>query len=60
MRLLTRPAFREVEPYKLTALQLVLTPTTPGLVVPSVPLLVGAALLAAFLAAGWARAAGAF
>jgi hypothetical protein len=29
MRLLTHPAFREIEPYKLMALQLILTPTAP-------------------------------
>jgi hypothetical protein len=60
MRLLTHPAYREIEPYKVMALQLVLTPTTPALVVPSVPMMVGGILLVVFLAVGWARAAGAF
>jgi hypothetical protein len=60
MNLLTHPGYADIEPYKLMALKLVLTPTTPQMVVPSVPLLVGAFLLLAFLAVGWARAAGAF
>jgi hypothetical protein len=60
MKLLTQPAFHEVEPYKLMALRLVLTPTTPEVVVPSVPMMVGGVLLVMFLAVGWAHAAGAF
>jgi hypothetical protein len=60
MRLITHPAYREVEPYKLMALRLVLTPTTPDLVMPGVPMLLGGVLLVVFLAVGWARAAGAF
>jgi hypothetical protein len=60
MKLISQPAYREIEPYKLMALQLVLTPNTPQLVVPNVPLLVGGALLVVFLAVGWARAAGVF
>ena len=60
MRPVTRPAFHEIEPYKLMALQLILTPTTPERVVPSVSMMVGGVLLVVFLAVGWARAAGAF
>jgi hypothetical protein len=60
MRLVTRPAFHEIEPYKLMAVQLILTPTTPERVVPSVSMMVGGVLLVVFLAVGWARAAGAF
>jgi hypothetical protein len=60
MKLLTHPAYPEIEPYKLMALQLMLTPTTPERVVPSVPMMVGGVLLVVFLAVGWARAAGAF
>jgi hypothetical protein len=60
LRLVTHPAYREVEPYKVMALQVILTPTTPERVVPSVPLLVGGALLVVFLAVGWAHAAGVF
>jgi hypothetical protein len=60
MKLLTQPGYREIEPYKMMALQLVLTPTRPELVVPSVPLLAGGFFLVVFLGVGWARAAGAF
>jgi hypothetical protein len=60
MKLLTHPAYHEIEPYKLMALQLILTPTTAERVVPSVPMMVGGVLLVVFLAVGWARAAGAF
>jgi hypothetical protein len=60
IKLLANPAYREIEPYKLMALRLMLTPTTPAMVVPNVPLLVGSVLLVVFLAIGWARAAGAF
>jgi hypothetical protein len=59
MKLLTHPRYPEIEPYKLMALQVVLTPTTPEMVVPSVPIVVGGVLLVVFLAVGWARAAGA-
>jgi hypothetical protein len=60
LRLLTHPAYHEIEPYKLMALRLVLMPTTPEGVAPGVPLAVGSVLLVVFLAVGWARAAGAF
>jgi hypothetical protein len=59
-KLLANPRYRDIEPYKLMALRVVLTPTSPQMVVPSVPLLVGSVLLVVFLAIGWARAAGAF
>jgi hypothetical protein len=60
VKLLTHPAYDEIEPYKLMAVQLVLTPTTAERVMPSLSLLVGGVLLMVFLAMGWARAAGAF
>jgi hypothetical protein len=60
LKLLTDPAYRQIEPYKLMALRLVLTPTTAQLVLPSVPLLAGGVLLVIFLALGWAHAAGVF
>jgi hypothetical protein len=60
MKPVTHPAFHEIEPYKLMALRLVLTPTAPELVVPSVPVMVGSVPLVVFPAVGWARAAGAF
>src|SRR5262249_40954015 len=59
MKLVSHPSYPEIEPYKLMALQLVLIPTTPQMVVPSVPMVVGGVLLVVFLAVGWARAAGA-
>jgi hypothetical protein len=60
MKLLTHPGYHEIEPYKVMALQLVLTPATPERVVPSVTLMVGGVLLVVFLAIGWARAAAVF
>jgi hypothetical protein len=60
MKLLIHPAYPEIEPYKMMALQVVLTPTKAELVAPSVPLMAGVVLLAVFLAIGWARAAGVF
>jgi hypothetical protein len=60
MKLLTHPAYAPIEPYKVMAVQLVLTPAAAELVVPSVPLVVGGVLLVVFLAIGWARASGLF
>jgi hypothetical protein len=60
MRLLTHPAYPGIEPYKLMAARVVLTPAKAERVLPSVPLLAAGVLLVVFLAAGWARAAGAF
>jgi hypothetical protein len=60
MRLLSQPQYREIEPYKVMALQVVLTPATAAMVVPSVPLLTGGVLLVLFLAIGWARAVAVF
>jgi hypothetical protein len=60
MKLSTHPGYHEIEPYKVMALQLVLTPATPEKVVPNVPLMVGGVLLVVFLAIGWAHAAGVF
>jgi hypothetical protein len=59
-KLLTHPVYPEIEPYKMMALQVVLTPTRAELVVPSVPMLAGSILLVLFLAIGWARAVGTF
>jgi hypothetical protein len=60
MKLLTDPAYAEIEPYKVMALQVVLTPTAAELVVPNVAWSVAGVLLVVFLAVGWARAAGVF
>lgn len=60
MKLVSKPGYHAIEPYKVMALRTVLTPTTAELVVPSVPMMAGGVLLAVFLAIGWARAAGVF
>jgi hypothetical protein len=60
MRLLTHPAYPGIEPYKLMAVRVVLTPAKAERVLASVPLLAAGVLLVVFLAVGWARAAGAF
>jgi hypothetical protein len=57
MQLVTDPAYGPGEPYKLMALKVVLTPTSGEVVVPELTWLVGGALFALFLAAGWWRAA---
>jgi uncharacterized protein (DUF1330 family) len=57
MDLVSDPAYREIAPYKLMALTVVLTPTGKEMAIPELPLLAGFVLLAIFLAAGWMRAA---
>ncbi len=57
MKLLADPAYQEIEPLKVMALRVVLTPTDPELTMPSVTLVVGGVLIIVFLAIGWARAA---
>jgi hypothetical protein len=57
---LTYPGYAEIEPHKLMALRLVLTPTRAQMVVPNLPMTAGVVLLVIFLAVGWARAAGFF
>ncbi|HYA65381.1 MAG TPA: hypothetical protein VEE84_01745 [Burkholderiaceae bacterium] len=57
MDLVSDPAYLKIEPYKLMALLVVLTPMTAEVAMPELPWLVGALLLIAFLAAGWQRAA---
>ena len=56
MDLLTDPAYAPLAPYKLQALQLVLTPTTAEIVIPPLPLIVAVLSLILFLAAGWRQA----
>jgi len=58
MKLVTNPAYPAIEPYKLMALQVMLTPTRAELLVPSVSSVFGGILLVMFLSIGWARAAG--
>jgi hypothetical protein len=55
--LVTSPAYRSVAPYKLMALSVVLTPTTPEILMPELPWLAGALFVVALLATGWVRAA---
>jgi len=57
MELVSDPAYREIAPYKLMALTVVLTPTGKEMAIPELPLLAAGVLLAIFLAAGWIRAA---
>jgi hypothetical protein len=60
MKLITHPAYAPLEPYKLMAMLVVLTPTSPEIAIPNVTFLVGSILLLILLAIGWARAAGVF
>jgi hypothetical protein len=55
--LVSDPAYLQVMPYKLAALQVVLVPVSGALVVPDLRWVVGGVGLAVFLLAGWVRAA---
>ncbi len=57
LELFADPAYAPFEPYKMMALQVVLTPTYGGIVVPELRWMVGGALLILFMAIGWLRAA---
>ncbi len=57
LKLVTDPAYATIEPYKLMALQVALTPTSGDVVVPDARLALGALLLIAFLSVGWFRSA---
>jgi hypothetical protein len=57
LELFADPAYAPFEPYKLMALQVVLTPMQGEMVVPELRWLVGGALLLLFMAIGWLRAA---
>ena len=57
MDLVASPAYQAVAPYKLMALSVVLTPTTPEILMPELPWLAGTLFLVALLATGWFRAA---
>jgi hypothetical protein len=57
LNLLTNPDYPAIEPYKLMALEVALTPTSGDIVIPDARLALGALLLIAFLAIGWVRAA---
>jgi uncharacterized protein (DUF1330 family) len=56
LELLTDPAYAPIEPYKLMALQVVLTPVHGELVVPELRWSAAAALLVLFLLVAWVRA----
>lgn len=55
--LITRDDYAPVEPYKIMALKVVLTPTTAELVMPEYSWLAGTLALMIFLVVGWWRAA---
>ncbi len=57
LNLVTNPAYAPIEPYKLMALQVALTPTSGDIMIPDARLALGALLLIAFLAIGWVRSA---
>jgi uncharacterized protein (DUF1330 family) len=57
LSLLADPAYGPIEPYKVMALKVVLTPVSGELVIPDMRAVVGGALLSLFLAVGWLRAA---
>lgn len=56
MSLMSDPAYAPLAPYKLRALKVVLTPSQPELVLPSLNLALGAFSLLLFTAFGWRRA----
>lgn len=55
--LITDPEYQKLEPYKAMAVELVLVPMTPQIVVPEATWIAGAAGVFMFLLAGWVRAA---
>ena len=55
LRLLNGPEYLKIAPYKVMALQVVLTPTAAEVVMPELTWLVGALLLAIYCAVGWWR-----
>jgi hypothetical protein len=57
LELLTWPGYADAEPYKSMALEHDLVPLAGGTTIPDFRWLAGGFLLAAFLAAGWVRAA---
>ena len=57
LNLLALPGYKEVEPYKLMALKVVLTPTQAETIVPDLTQAASALALMIFLAFGWWRSA---
>lgn len=56
LNLLSDPEYGPLEPYKIRALELLLVPSSRGIVLPDATWIVGAACVFIFLAAGWVRA----
>lgn len=56
LSLVTDPSYGPIEPYKLMGLEVVLSPTSPELILPDLWLATGAALMMLFLGLGWWRA----
>ena len=57
LQLLADPAYADVEPYKLMALEIDLVPVSSEKVIPDLRWIIGGALLSLFLGAGWLMAA---
>jgi len=57
LKLLCDPAYTPMEPYKFIALEIDLVPVSGEMVIPDLRVIVGASLLALFLAVNWFRAA---
>jgi len=57
LKLLCDPAYAPMEPYKFIALEIDLVPVSGEMVIPDLRVIVGASLLALFLAVNWFRAA---
>jgi hypothetical protein len=55
--LITREDYAPVEPYKIMALKVVLTPTNAEMVMPEYTWMAGSLALVIFLSAGWWRSA---
>ncbi len=53
MNLMSHPRFKEVEPLKLMALKVMLTPMRPQMTMTELPVIAAATLLPLFLAIGW-------
>jgi len=57
LKLLCDPSYAPMEPYKFIALEIDLVPVSGEMVIPDLRVIVGASLLALFLAVNWFRAA---
>lgn len=57
LSLVADPEYGPIEPYKIMAMKVVLTPVSGEIVIPDMRAVLGGALLSLFLAVGWIRAA---